>query len=178
MCIRDRVEEELEEGFCRLRIPNYEVRRAFQELTAFYLNLEEGHIASMLRYLRLGDMEEFAEEYQWILLELPSCHDLKSENSYHMMMLGMCAFLYRYYDVRSNRESGSGRSDILLYAKKPELPHMILEFKYTKEESQNLKELAQRAVEQIKTKKYDAGMTGTVYYIGLAHFGKNVEMEW
>lgn len=172
------VEEELEEGFCRLRIPNYEVRRAFQELTAFYLNLEEGHIASMLRYLRLGDMEEFAEEYQWILLELPSCHDLKSENSYHMMMLGMCAFLYRYYDVRSNRESGSGRSDILLYAKKPELPHMILEFKYTKEESQNLKELAQRAVEQIKTKKYDAGMTGTVYYIGLAHFGKNVEMEW
>ena len=41
-----------------------------------------------------------------------------------------------------------------------------------------MKELAQRAVEQIKTKKYDAGMTGTVYYIGLAHFGKNVEMEW
>lgn len=172
------VQEELEEGFCRLRIPNYEVRRAFQELTAYYLNLEEGHIASMLRYLRLGEMEEFAGEYQWILLDLPSCHDLKSENSYHMMMLGMCAFLYRYYDVKSNRESGAGRSDILLYAKKPELPHMILEFKYTKDESQNLKELAQRAVEQIKAKKYDAGMTGPVYYIGLAHFGKTAEMKW
>lgn len=172
------VQKELEEGFCQLRIPNFEVRRAFQELTAFYLKLEEGHIASMLRYLRLESMDEFAEEYQWILSELPSYHDLKNENSYHMMMLGMCAFLYRYYDVRSNRESGNGRSDILLYAKSPELPHMILEFKYRKDESQNLAELAREAIKQIKEKKYAAGMKGTVYYIGLAHLGKTVEVKW
>ena len=88
------IQEELGEGFYKLRIPNYEVHKAFQDLTAFYLKLEEGHIATMLRYLRMGMLEEFAEEYRWILLELPSYHDLKDENSYHMMMLGMCAFLY------------------------------------------------------------------------------------
>lgn len=172
------IQEKMDEGIYKLRIPNYEVREAFRELTAFCLKLEEGHISQMLRYLRTEDMEKFIEQYQWILLRLPSYHDLKSENSYHMMMLGMCAFMYRYYDVKSNRESGTGRSDILLYAKKRELPHMVLEFKYTKDESQNLEELAQKAIDQIRDRKYDAEMTGTVYYIGLAHFGKNAEVRW
>lgn len=172
------IQEKMDEGIYKLRIPNYEVREAFRELTAFCLKLEEGHISQMLRYLRTEDMEKFIEQYQWILLRLPSYHDLKSENSYHMMMLGMCAFMYQYYDVKSNRESGTGRSDILLFAKKPELPHMILEFKYTKDESQNLEELAEQAILQIKDKKYDTEMTGDVYYIGLAHFGKNAEVRW
>ena len=172
------IQEKMDEGIYKLRIPNYEVREAFRELTAFCLKLEEGHISQMLRYLRTEDMEKFIEQYQWILLRLPSYHDLKSENSYHMMMLGMCAFMYQYYDVKSNRESGTGRSDILLFAKKPELPHMILEFKYTKDESQNLEELAEKAILQIKDKKYDTEMTGDVYYIGLAHFGKNAEVRW
>lgn len=171
-------QEKVEEEIYKLRIPNYEVREAFRELTAFCLKLEESHISQMLRYLRTEAMEKFAEQYQRILLKLPSYHDLKSENSYHMMMLGMCAFMYQHYEVRSNRESGTGRSDILLYAKKPELPHMILEFKYTKDESQDLAELAQEAVDQIKDKKYDVEMTGTVYYIGLAHYGKNAEVKW
>ena len=95
-----------------------------------------------------------------------------------MMMLGMCAFMYPYYEVKSNRESGTGRSDILLRAKKPELPHMILEFKYSKDKNANLEKLAQEGVGQIKEKQYDAGLTGRVYHIGLAHFGKTVEMSW
>lgn len=171
-------QNKLEEGFYTLRIPNYEVKKAFQDLTAFYLKLEEGHIATMLRYLRLGMLEDFAEEYQWILLELPSYHDLRGENSYHMMMLGMCAFLYKDYEVKSNRESGTGRGDILLYAKKPGAMHMILEFKYTKDESRNLEVLAEEAIKQIKEKKYEAGMSGQICYIGLAHFGKKAEVRW
>ena len=171
-------QEKVEKGIYKLRIPNDEVRKVFQELTAFCLKLEEGHISEMLRYLRTEAMEKFTEQYQWILLRLPSYHDLKGENSYHMMMLGMCAFMHPYYEVKSNRESGNGRSDILLYSQKPELPHMILEFKYTKDESQNLEELAQEAIAQIKDKKYDADMTGNVCYIGLAHCGKNAEVKW
>ena len=104
--------------------------------------------------------------------------NLKSENSYHMMMLGMCAFMQRHYEVSSNRENGSDRGDIVLRGRKPQYPGMILEFKYTKDESQDLGELASDAVSQIKEKKYDAGMTGTVYYIGLAHFGKKAEVRW
>lgn len=37
---------------------------------------------------------------------LPSYHDLTNENSYHMMMLGMCICLSGQYKVISNREEG------------------------------------------------------------------------
>ena len=172
------IQEQTDEDHFLVRVPNQEVWKAFRELTAFYLRVEEGHIGTMLYDLEAGKMDRFAEDYQGILMKLPSYHDLKSENSYHMMMLGMCAFMQRHYEVRSNRESGTGRGDILLHAKKAGRPHMILEFKYTKDESQDLGELAAEAVSQIKEKKYDAGMTGTVYYIGLAHFGKKAEVRW
>lgn len=171
-------EEYLGDGFYKLRIPNYEVRKAFQNLTSSYLKLDEGRMAKMLRCLQEEEMEEFAEAYQQILLELPSYHDLKTENSYHMMMLGMCAFLYKDYEVKSNRESGTGRSDILLCAKNPKRPNMILEFKYAKDESQNLEDLAGEAIEQIKEKKYDTGVDGRVYYVGLAHCGKMAAVKW
>lgn len=172
------VQEQINEDYYVLRVPNQEVWKAFRELTAYYLHVEESHISRMLYYLETGDMSGFAEDYQRILLELPSYHDLKSENSYHMMMLGMCAFMQGNYEVKSNRESGTGRADILLYAKKPDCPNMVLEFKYTKDESQDLERLAADAVAQIKEKKYDAGMTGMIYHIGLAHFGKTAEIRW
>lgn len=172
------VQEKLGENYYRLRVPNQEVWKAFQELTAFYLQVEEGHLNMMLQKLKEESMEAFAEEYQWILLELPSYYDLKNENSYHMMMLGMCAFLQWDYIVKSNRENGSGRGDILLYAKKQELPSIVLEFKYTKDEAQDLEELAQEAVEQIADKKYDSGMNGTIYHIGIAHYGKKAAVKW
>ena len=132
----------------------------------------------MSQDLQRGDMESFAEAYQRILLELPSCYDLKSENSYHMMMLGICAFLEKDYIVKGNRESGQGRGDILLYAKKPGDANIVLEFKYTKDTSQELGELAGEAVNQIREKKYDAEMKGAVRYVGLAHCGKQTEIRW
>ena len=131
----------------------------------------------MLNALKRKDMERFAEEYQRVLLELPSYHDLKDENSYHMMTLGMCTFLRKDYDIKSNRETGEGRSDICLYAKHDRYPNLILEFKYTKDEKDDLEKLAEKALEQIKEKQYDAEMTGEVCYVGLAHCGKRVTVH-
>lgn len=171
------IQEELGEGYYKLRVPNQEVLKAFRELTASYLQIEEGHMGLMFYHLRSESLIKFAEQYQQILLELPSYHDTKSENSYHMMMLGICTFMQRYYEVKSNRESGTGRSDISLHARKPGYPHIILEFKYTDNESQNLDELALDAVSQVKRKKYDAGLSGNVYYVGLAHCGKKAAVK-
>ena len=172
------IQEQTDEDHFLVRVPNQEVWKAFRELTAFYLRVEEGHIGTMLYDLEAGKMDRFAEDYQGILMKLPSYHDLKSENSYHMMMLGMCAFMQRHYEVSSNRENGGGRGDIVLRGRKPQYPGMILEFKYTKDESQDLEELALEAISQIKDKRYDAGMDGIVYFIGLAHCGKRAEVRW
>lgn len=172
------IEERKSEEDFTVRVPNQEVWKAFQELTAFYLQVDEYEIGTMLGYLKTGDIDKFAEAYRKVLLELPSYHDLKDENSYHMMMLGMCTFLRRDYDVRSNRESGSGRGDILLYAKKPSIPNLVLEFKYTKDHSKDLEELATDAVRQIKEKNYCADMQGKTVLIGLAHCGKQAAVAW
>lgn len=170
------VEERIESDFYCLRIPNQEVKKTFQNLTAFHLQVDEGNLSSMFFYLKRGDMVKFEDEYHRILLELPSYHDLKDENSYHMFMLGMCAFLSSDFEIQSNRESGRGRSDIILRSKNGKFDNIIMEFKYTKDEKKDLKTLADEAVVQVKAKQYDAGMQGKVRYVGLAHRGKEAEI--
>ena len=109
-------EEEIREDLYKFRVPNLEVWKGFQDLTASYLQVEEGKIDKMLYYLQTGDMERFSREYKRILLEIPSYYDLKDEHSYHMMRLGLYVFLRGTYQVRSNRGSGGGSGDILLYS--------------------------------------------------------------
>ena len=171
-------EEVSEDGICTLRVPNREVMRAFRELTALYIGAAEGSMAQMFRRLMEKDLEAFAGEYKRLLRTLPSYYDLKEENSYHMMMLGMCTFLTGDYDVESNRESGKGRSDIILKAKTGEKPNIVMEFKYIRDEKKDLRELAEEALEQIERKDYAAGLQGEVVCIGLGHRGKEAEMEW
>lgn len=166
------------DGLCTLRIPNQEVKRAFRDLTASYLGVKEGSMFRLFYYLMKKDMERFAENYRKLLSALPSYHDLKEENSYHMMMLGMCTFITQDYDVRSNRESGRGRSDILLKAKVKDRPDIVMEFKYTKDEEKDLNDLARQALEQIREKDYAAELDGKALCIGLAHRGKNAVIAY
>ena len=172
-------EEEIREDLYKVRVPNLEVWKGFQDLTASYLQLEEGKIDKMLYYLQTEDMEHFSREYKRILQEIPSYYyDLKDENSCHMMILGMCVFLRGTYQARSNRESGRGRGAILLYSRKCGCPSMILEFRYTRGRSEDLEELALKAIGQIKEKDYSAGMTGQVWYVGFAHREKEAAVKW
>lgn len=113
---------------------------------------------------------------------LPSYHDLKNENSYHMMMLGMCLCLSRDYEIISNRETGKGRFDLVLKAKYSKYTSFVFEFKYLKGTSKNLESdldnLSNDAIEQIQSKNYSFDLKGKVIYIGLAHHGKDVKMKW
>ena len=162
-----------------LRIPNEEVQQEFRDLTASYLNVSESSLSAMFNGLRYEERERFAQSYADMLLSLPSYHDLKDENSYHVLFLGMCAWLSNEYDIISNREEGKGRCDIILKAKKESLPSYVLEFKYLKEaDTERLEESAKEAVLQIKEKRYDAELPGRTILIGLAHAGKEVSIEW
>ena len=113
---------------------------------------------------------------------LPSYHDLKNENSYHMMMLCMCLCLSRDYEIISNREAGKGRFDLVLKAKYSKSTSFVLEFKYLKGTSKNLESnldnLTNEAIEQIQSKNYSFDLKEKVIYIGLAHHGKDVKMKW
>lgn len=61
-----------------------------------------------------------------LLLTLPSYHDLKHENSYHVFMLEMCAWFNSDYTILSNRESGKGRADIIFIKQKAFLPSIVI----------------------------------------------------
>ena len=160
-----------------IKIPNQEVQLEFRKLTAYHLKATETDLTVLFNSLKRCRKEDFEDRYRKILLTLPSYHDLKDENSYHMMSLGMCAWLSNEYEVISNREVGKGRCDIILKSKKNQISY-ILEFKYTNDSSVDLKQLAKSAIDQINSRRYDSELSGTVIRIGLAHYQKNVEIEW
>ena len=172
------MKENLGDDYYTLRIPNQEVWSAFRELTAFSLQIDEEDMQKLFMELIRGNIDEFAKRYQNILLTLPSYHDLQCENSYHMMVLGMCVFQQKNYIIESNRENGNGRADLLMRAKRSGYPNMMLEFKYTKDKKEDLDKLAASAVEQMKDKKYDVNLDTPVYYIGLAHCGKQAVIHY
>lgn len=168
-------------GKYRIEIPNEEVKQEFIKLTEYQLGLSSGTLDTVTESLVNEDQETFLESYQEILM-IPSYHDLEKENSYHMMMLGMCLCLNKDYEIISNREVGKGRDDLILKAKDVKRTSFVLEFKYLKEDKKPLEEaldeLSNKAIRQIKENKYDYGLKGKVIYIGLAHHGKNVSVKW
>ena len=174
-------EIDLLKGKYRIEIPNKEVKQEFIKLTEYQLGLSSGTLDTVTESLTKEDQETFLESYQEILM-VPSYHDLQKENSYHMMMLGMCLCLDKDYEIISNREVGKGRDDLTLKAKDEKKTSFVLEFKYLKETKKNIEEklekLANEAIHQIKENKYDYELKGKVIYIGLAHHGKDVRIKW
>lgn len=168
-------------GKYRIEIPNEEVKQEFIKLTEYQLGLSSGTLDTVTESLVNEDQETFLVNYQEILM-IPSYHDLEKENSYHMMMLGMCLCLNKDYEIISNRKVGKGRDDLILKAKDEKRTSFVLEFKYLKEDKKALEEaldeLSNKAIQQIKENKYDYGLKGKVIYIGLAHHGKNVSVKW
>lgn len=97
------------------------------------------------------------------------------------MMLGLCAVLSNRYYVRSNRESGYGRFDILLIPRIKAVPGFIFEFKHTKNAADDLGTLADEALRQIESQKYDTELRefgiDQIVKIGIAFCGKNAVVK-
>lgn len=158
-----------------IKIPNQEVQEEFMNLTAYYLDVSDTLLADLFYALKITNQNLFTTTYQRIIKSLPSYYDLKDENSYHMMMLGMCAWLSNEYEIISNKEIGKGRCDIILKAK-GDFTSYIFEFKYTKNNHDNLDVLANKAIKQIEKRNYN--LKGKVIYVGLAHLQKEVVIKW
>ena len=176
----DKVIDRYNDRYCII-VPNAEVKKEFISLTEYQLGLNNGKLYNIMSNLIDEKFDRFLEQYKSVLF-LPSYHDLTNENSYHMMVLGMCLCYSNQYDVICNRETGKGRSDIILKAKDKAKTSFVLEFKYLKEKKKHVQEeldkLADQALQQIKNKEYDHNLPGKVIYIALAHHGKDVSMKW
>ena len=78
------------------------------------------------------------------------------------------------YEIRSNREYGTGRVDLLLKSKNNILPNYIFEFKVSKK-MEDLESDCQKALDQIEEKKYGIEIENPVK-IGMSFYGKEIEI--
>ena len=110
-----------------------------------------------------------------------SFHDAASESFYHGLILGLCAMMEDRYRITSNREAGYGRFDIQMFPLKRHLPGVLIELKAGKNcTEEQLEELAQTALQQIKDRAYETELMAqgarTILRYGLAFSGKKVSI--
>ena len=106
----------------KVKIPNYEIRCLFEDIiSTWFLNKVIGNdLYSILDDLITLKLDEFEMKFKVLVKEMFSYMDVgenTAENFYHAFVLGMLVGLKDTYHVRSNRESGFGRYDIMLEPK-------------------------------------------------------------
>ena len=160
-------------------------------------------LQGILSSLTNGDGEKFRRSLERFLVSSASYYDTAREDFFHGLVLGILAIGRDYFEIRSNREEGDGRPDILM---RPlpgvPLPGVVLEFKSPKIPARGraavpcgrgragarpspkrinalLAAAAKKAREQIDGKRYAVEMEAdgvTVLKYGVGFSGKRVAL--
>jgi len=167
----------LEEGKinCNLKIPNKEVNIFFKDTVIKWLKIAARRgMDKMTLSLAEGNGEMFCERLKEYVSETLSYYDISKapENTYHILLLGIFAQLQGGYWIKSNRESGLGRYDILLKAKDKSNYSAIIEIKKSVED-------LDKALKQIEERDYSRELTSEGYdrilKVAIGADGKTVE---
>ena len=174
-----------EEGacLCKLNIPNKEIRTIYRKeiLALLTENVGESTMSNLQAALIAKDAEKIKATLGRFLLKTISYYDGLKESYYLGLLLGMLAVCEYNYALTSNRESGEGRYDIQLMPKKAGLPGIIIEIKAADKNTEDkLEQLAQAALTQIETRKYDTELNfkgvAPIYKYGFAFYKKSVKV--
>lgn len=165
-----------------LRLPNKEIQSFFRKIfiEKFIGNYDK--FLHIIRNLKDGKIEEFAEGLEEEILSSLSYFDTdRDEKYYKIFLIGIFIILSNDYIRLSERETGTGRADLILEPKNKENPAYIFEFKVAEDK----KELENYAVEgfyQIKEKQYDVELKNRgineIIYVGLAFHRKELKMKY
>ena len=140
-------------GVYKLIIPNQEIREWFNQIVAN----NRASIDKINQGFLEGKAETIQRELTMFLGETIRVFDTKARNEekeifYHDILLGILKN-YLGWVVKSNRESGDGFADILLKPKNPDAG-IIVELKDVRS-LHDLDQACERALEQIKDRRYD-----------------------
>ena len=174
------VDKKIDEDVYSLRLPNKEIRKFFKN-EFIDITFGASEFRKTMETLKNNKIEEFEKNLQNILLKSTSYMDGKNENFYHGLFLGMSFYLDNKYSVKSNREAGLGRYDVLIEPINKKERAFILEFKVTDSEK-NLENFSKEALEQIINKKYNIELIEkgikNITYIGIAFYKKQVKISY
>lgn len=161
---------------CDVAIPNKEITFVYEKEVLNRTN-QNSLAISISQAIFSKDTQKLQALLEDFMVKNISSIDGANEGFYHGMMLGLCAILGNRYKIRSNRKSGLGRFDIQLMPLTKGMPGFIFEFKHTKDEHTDLSALADSALQQIETKKYDTELrdngVNSIIRIGIAFRGKS-----
>ena len=158
-----------------LVIPNVEIRTIYHRsiLQWFDEKLEADPRTELFEALLNGNVTRIEDIICDWLDETISYHDEK-EQYYHGFLAGLLSG-FKGYNLKSNRESGDGRPDLLLMEKRKREIAIIIEVKDTKNFSE-LENLCDEALAQIEENRYEAELKQESYKkiikYGIAFCGK------
>ena len=155
-----------DEAIYRLSITNYEVRRMFGKMVKGWFRKEKA-LSKFVSAMLQGDVRGMNRYMNEVALNTFSYFDAGSKPSdrksperfYHGFVLGLIVDKAEDYMVKSNRESGYGRYDVVMEPKDPRNVAVIMEFKvFDSEDEAELADTAANALKQIEEKRYDADL--------------------
>ena len=174
--IAERMDEKTKQIFAVFTIPNEEVRIIFRTkiLAWFEEKVKAKDRTKLFQALLDHDAKTMEEEITELLLETISFNDAY-ESFYHGFLLGILSGM-KGYIVKSNREGGTGRSDLYIRPVTRQKEAFVIEFKVAKK-FQEMEQRAEEALKQIEERKYvrelnDDGYAKVGRY-GIAFFGKD-----
>ena len=158
-----------------LVIPNLEIKSCYTDIIIQYFEIYKKAINKDNLYKALlgRNAQDFAEQITDLLRKTISYYD-STESFYHGLISGLLSG-NMYYKVESNRETGDGRSDLVLYQQDVAQNAVILEFKVCGK-NETADEAAKRALKQINDRDYaskarEDGYKNIIKY-GVAFKGK------
>ncbi|KYF83216.1 hypothetical protein BE17_37335 [Sorangium cellulosum] len=167
-----------------LSIPNREVRgvytTTFRRWLGARLERQSGGLDRLLAALLAGDAERFEAQLQAFATDVLSYHDTGRPDPEQVMqgfVLGLLAAPEPDYQVRSNRESGRGRPDVIIRPSQPGRPGVVLELKVARG-GKTLEQALEEGIEQIRRNDYTAELRAAgaapVHALAVAFDGKLV----
>ena len=182
---------ELLEPWYHLSITNLETVSMFSNMFKGWFNNDSSNYGEFVQALLKGRLREMNIYMNDVALSTFSYFDVGTQPSertqperfFHGFVLGLPVELRDIYEIKSNRESGYGRYDVMLVPKGDDRKYnaIILEFKvYDSYDESTLEDTAQSALRQIEEKNYDAELIARgiekerIRHYGFAFEGKKV----
>jgi len=143
-----------------LTIPNQEVRVTYTSVVENYFSskIENKYLEIMLNALIEGDIKLFEKLLRKVIAAVFSYHDFSGEPEkvYHALVTGLLIWITDSHEIKSNRESGYGRYDIMIIPKDLAKTGYVIEFKTVdREENETVESAVKAALKQIEEKKYE-----------------------
>ena len=172
----------------RLSIPNLEVRgvyaTSFRGWMRERMETSGGSVAALTKALLGGDAETFEEELQAFVTNVLSYHDpgkLRPERVYQGFLVGLLAVLEPGHQVRSNRESGKGRPDVMIRPATPGKPGVVMELKVARPGKKTLEQALSEGLTQLQAQDYAAELVAAgatpIHRFAVAFDGKEVRVR-